>query len=392
MSRFLFVMPPLVGHMTPASGVATELRARGHAVAWVTLPGILHSVPSGDEPIYPYDAEAFIAALREPRGWRDLRGVPALQFLWERFIIPLAHTMLPAVRTAAAEFVPDVVVSDQQALAGAAVARREGIAWATSAAMSAELVRPLETVPKVRDWVDGIMAAFATEVGVTGGIDLRFSDQLVLCFSTPELVGSSDFPPHYLFPGPSLLPREVADFPWGQLDPDRPHILVTLGTLTLEAGRRFFGVAVEALAGDYQLVIAARSEMLPDWVGDAICRPFVPQMALLDGHIDAMVCHAGHNTVCEALAFGVPLVVAPVHGDQPVTAQQVADAGAGIRVRFGRLSAPELRKAVDEVMANPSYRAAARRIAASFAAAGGASLAARHLEALAGRARGGATG
>ncbi|MDV9201520.1 glycosyltransferase, partial [Streptomyces sp. Wh19] len=35
MSRFLFVVPPLVGHINPTVGVAAELVASGHAVAWV---------------------------------------------------------------------------------------------------------------------------------------------------------------------------------------------------------------------------------------------------------------------------------------------------------------------------------------------------------------------
>ncbi|HWO68622.1 MAG TPA: glycosyltransferase, partial [Umezawaea sp.] len=34
MSRFLFVVPPLVGHVNPTVGVAAELVARGHEVAW----------------------------------------------------------------------------------------------------------------------------------------------------------------------------------------------------------------------------------------------------------------------------------------------------------------------------------------------------------------------
>jgi len=54
----------------------------------------------------------------------------------------------------------------------------------------------------------------------------------------------------------------------------------------------------------------------------------VPQLALLP-HMSAVVCHGGHNTVCEAFAHGVPLVVTPIRDDQPIIARQVADAGAG---------------------------------------------------------------
>ncbi|HEX8935250.1 MAG TPA: nucleotide disphospho-sugar-binding domain-containing protein, partial [Pseudonocardiaceae bacterium] len=99
-------------------------------------------------------------------------------------------------------------------------------------------------------------------------------------------------------------------------------------------------------------------------------------------HLDAVVSHAGHNTVCEALAYGVPLVLAPIRDDQPVIARQVTDAGAGVRVRFGRVGTTELQEAITTVLDDPSYRGAARRVQASFAAAGGAATAADHLEKL----------
>jgi zeaxanthin glucosyltransferase len=88
------------------------------------------------------------------------------------------------------------------------------------------------------------------------------------------------------------------------------------------------------------------------------------------------------NTVGEALAHGIPLVIAPIRHDQPVTAAQVVAAGAGIRVRFARAGAGQLRAAVTDVLDDPAYRSAARQVSASFAAAGGAAAAAVRLEKL----------
>ncbi len=111
-------------------------------------------------------------------------------------------------------------------------------------------------------------------------------------------------------------------------------------------------------------------------------RPYIPQLALLP-HVDLVVCHGGHNTTCEALAHGLPLVIAPIQqDDQPIVADQVVAAGAGVRVKFGRVQPPELLDAVTRVMTEPSFRGAAARIQESFRAAGGATTAARHLEAI----------
>jgi len=108
----------------------------------------------------------------------------------------------------------------------------------------------------------------------------------------------------------------------------------------------------------------------------------VPMLELMP-HLSAVVSHGGLNTVCEALAHAVPLVIAPIKSDQPVNAAQVAAAGAGIRVRFSRATPEQLRAALLAVLDDPTYRAAADRVRASFIAAGGAPAAATHLERLA---------
>ena len=64
-------------------------------------------------------------------------------------------------------------------------------------------------------------------------------------------------------------------------------------------------------------------------------------------------------------------------------ADQVVAAGAGLRVKFGRVQPEELRAAVTRVLAEPSFREAALRVRESFAIAGGAATAATEIEVLA---------
>ena len=40
MSRFLFVVPPMAGHVNPTLPVGRELAARGHDVAWAGPPEV----------------------------------------------------------------------------------------------------------------------------------------------------------------------------------------------------------------------------------------------------------------------------------------------------------------------------------------------------------------
>jgi UDP:flavonoid glycosyltransferase YjiC (YdhE family) len=64
----------------------------------------------------------------------------------------------------------------------------------------------------------------------------------------------------------------------------------------------------------------------------------VPQLELLP-HLDAVVCHGGHNTVCETLMNGLPMVVIPIAYDQSHVAGRVFRVGAGERLNFNRFKA-----------------------------------------------------
>ncbi|MFF5448055.1 glycosyltransferase [Streptomyces sp. NPDC012888] len=410
--RFLFAVPPLAGHVNPTLAVAAELAARGHDTAWTGPPEVLAGLLPAHARLFPSGsaAEAAEAAEAAARAagpgpspvaggyealhgrWRDLRGVAALRFLWSQALLPLARAMVPGVERAVRAYRPDVVVADQQALAGPLAARRLGVPWVTSATTSAEFTRPFADFPKVGEWVADQVAALVAEYGppdqVPGGrgFDPRFSDRLVLVFSTPQLVGADEeFPAHFAFVGPALGSRPPGgEFPWSRLDPDRRRVLVSLGTLNQEAGSRFYARVLEAadrLADDVQLVLAAPAALTGPVPEHVVLRDTVPQLDLLP-HLDAVVSHGGHNTVCEALAHGLPLVVAPIRDDQPIVARQVAAAGAGVRLRFGRVRAEDLTGALASVLDDPRYRRAARRIQTSFAAAGGAAAAADRLEKL----------
>jgi UDP:flavonoid glycosyltransferase YjiC (YdhE family) len=380
--KFLFVVPPLTGHVNPTISVARVLEARGHDVAWVAHPGKVR-------PLLPAGARLFslpervdadhAAAVRDKAA--TSRGAAALKFLWEDFLVPLARSMRPGIEAAVTEFAPDVMCVDQQTVAGGLVARARGIRWATLATTSAGISDPLVALPQVKRWFDDLIHTLELEAGLPRAGEL--SPHLVLAFTTSALV-PAPFPAHYRLVGPSIADRpETTAFPFEQLT--RPCVLVSMGTVNADASGRFYGVVVEALADQpYRVILVAPPELVPRTPTNFIVRAYVPQLALLS-RVDAVVCHGGHNTTCEALAHGLPLVIAPIKDDQPIVADQVVAAGAGIRIKFGRVQAPELRDAVARALTEPALRTAAVRVRASFMAAGGATTAATHLEALGAR-------
>jgi MGT family glycosyltransferase len=328
MSRFLFVVPPLAGHVNPTIAVSGELASRGHHVAWAGPASVVAALlPQGAE-LLATDRAPGAGDLRSiyERG-QGLRGAEAFRFL---FIIPLGEAMVPEVEDAVERFAPNVMIVDQQAIAGAVVAGRRGLRWATSATTSSELTDTFAIFPKFGAWIIDEMRAFQHRAGLPAAehVDLRFSEHLVLAFSTEELVGGGPFPPEWLFAGPAIGLRPVwAEFPWSWLDPARHHVLITLGTANAAAGGRFLRAAVSAaerLADRLQAIVVAPEGLLDATAPNVLVRPSVPQLELLP-QLDAVLCHAGHNTVCETLAHGIPLVVAPIRDDQPIVAQQVVE-------------------------------------------------------------------
>jgi MGT family glycosyltransferase len=405
-ARFLIVVPPLVGHVSPTIALGMELEHRGHQVAWAGHRSVVAPLLAPGTRLIALNDEVTEDLVRQVQeGAQRLRGAAALEFLWRDVLLPLAASMVEPVEAAVDAFDPDVLVVDQQAFAGGIVARRRGLCWVTSASTSAELVDPLAALPRVADWVRRglveLQEGFGIDPSEAAAKDLRFSEHLTIAYTTAALVGTPSLPPNagpVLMVGPSISRsaevdrrNRASDFPLHWLEEGGPRILVTLGTINADIGGRFFARVVEAVEGSgVRAVLVAPPEIVGEVPENVLVRPSIPQLAVLD-HVDAVVCHAGHNTVCESLAKGLPLVVAPIRDDQPVIAQQVVTCGAGIRVRFGRVSTAEMRSAIDGVLDDPSYRSAARDIKGSFERAGGVPAAAEQLESLAARWHAGAS-
>lgn len=393
-SRFLFAVPPFTGHILPTVAVAAELVRRGHKVAWVGHRDSIAPLTPRHARIYDADGAPLVQRLRDlSDGDQELLEPAALRSLWEQVLVPLGHAMMPGVQNALDRFRPDVVVSDQQALAAPVAARLRGLPWATSAATPVELTRPLRDLPEDEERVRELIGDFQLDHGIEDLLDPRFSDHLVLVFSTGALVGdAASFPDRFVFVGPCSTgsapagPRTDDDVPreW----PDgRPAVLVTLGTARGAAAERFLRAAVEAVAGlDVRAVVVAPPGALADPPPNVLVRRDVPRSALLERMAAGpavVLCRGGHRTVCRSLAHGLPLVLAPTRYDHSVIARRVAEAGAAIIVRFDQATPVELRAALGAVLTDEDHRRAAARLRRSFAEAGGAAEAADRLEKLA---------
>jgi MGT family glycosyltransferase len=109
-------------------------------------------------------------------------------------------------------------------------------------------------------------------------------------------------------------------------------------------------------------------------------RRWFPEPAVLR-HARAFVSHAGMGSTTEALYYGVPLVCVPQMLEQELNAGRVVELGLGVRLDPRRLTATDLRTAVDAVTGDAGMRAALDRMRVATRAAGGAVAAADAIEA-----------
>jgi MGT family glycosyltransferase len=382
MARFLFVVPPLAGHVNPTIAVGRALLAEGHEVAWAGCGTVVRALLPADLKLLAVSGHE---ASQVSEAWkaraRSVFGLESFKFFIEDFLIPLAHAMVPGVRAAVDAFEPDLIVCDQQALAGAIAARLEGVPWVTLATTSASVFNSIEQFPKIQEWMRAELGRLQDSHGLERLPRPDLSDKLVIIFSARALVHTdAPIPGHFRFVGPSIRGEaDAGEFPWESLDESRRKVYLSLGTLNAARSARFYEKVKEAFAGtELQLIVSAPPELLGEVPGNFVVRGRVPQLELLK-RVDAVIFHGGHNTFCEALFNGLPLVVAPIKDDQPVIADQVVRSGAGVRVHFDRVKSSELREATHRVLDEPEFKQAALRARKILQEQGGATEAGRLL-------------
>lgn len=330
--KVLFCVLPERGHVNPYIGPAERLVAEGVEVAfWAAHPLPELPFPLVGEQVLPPPGEvkrgaAFAACVRDP-DW--LRG-------WIRaLLVDAVESQIEPLRRVVREF--DVVALDPMLYAAALACERERVPWAAlSNSLNPCLPDDLdsELLRTVR-WLSPARAALFARHGVEArfrGCDL-LSPRLTVAFTTEALVGPVK---GVQLVGPSLPRGRRGDerpFPWGALF-GAPLVYLSLGSQLYHQPALVRRV-IDAVAGrEVQLVIAAAELELSPLPENVIIVPYAPQLAILKG-ARAFITHGGANSVMEALAFGVPLLLSPLCNDQFHQLHFVERAGVGRRLPEG---------------------------------------------------------
>ncbi|MEO8973138.1 MAG: macrolide family glycosyltransferase [Ktedonobacteraceae bacterium] len=386
MAKVLFFNLPAYGHTNPSLPLVAELVRRGEHVIY-------------------YSSEAFRAAIEQAGA--TFRGVDA--FFNERTyvdenLVRTAYTLihatqeiLPAILPDVTADKPDYIIYDSLCVWGKCIAqilRVPAISSVTTIATPRSLLHRevlASLPPLIPELISQLFQgrremkkflAITRQLHKTYHIPrLQLGDvynnlaELNIVYSTRQLqIFPNSFDKRFQFVGPFLgRQTEAPPFPFDELG-NEPVIYISLGTVFNDKGD-FYRLCMEAFANlNYRVVmsVGTRTEMhhLGTIPGNFIVKPFVPQLQLLQCAA-LFITHSGMNSVSEGLSAGVPLLMLPQAADQLFIAQRVQQLGAGKMLRNTKLNAHSLRKAAEEMLAQPSYQQMSANIGASFRHAGG---------------------
>ena len=421
MAHFAVVAPALYSHFNTLSRLALELVTRGHRVTFMHRPDAAayvkdarigfhalgaHTHPAGSLP-------AMLARVANPGSPLGLR----------RVILDMAESTTMLCRelpAALRELQVDYLLADQMEAAGGLVAESLGmpfISVACALPVNREPGIPLPVMPfvyedserafkivegstRVYDWMMGPHERAISAEALRLGLSPR--GKLHECLSplaqVGQIVPGFDFPRRELAPqfhhvGPlhsgAAAPAHTLDELAALLPPapgTRPFVYASLGTLVSNRFGLFKRIAQACRQQDAQLLLAhcggldeTQVRALEN-IGDTRVRAFVPQLAVL-ARADAVISHAGANTVMEAISTRTPILALPIAFDHPGAAARVEYAGVGLRASPRFASVGELSRKLRRLLGEPGFKQKMAPLAEQIRQAGGAPRAADIIEA-----------
>lgn len=178
----------------------------------------------------------------------------------------------------------------------------------------------------------------------------------------PSLFPTHGLPSNHRFIGPILWSPNVA-LPswWNSVPRDKPCIYVTLGA----SGQvKYLPLLVKALSDlPATLLVATAGRLsLSDLPENVFAADFLPGMEAAR-RSSLVVCNGGSATAYQALDRGIPVLGIAYNIDQYLTMSAIAQKGAGVLLRSGRLTPTAVREAAQRILTVREYRTAAAKIA-----------------------------
>jgi UDP:flavonoid glycosyltransferase YjiC (YdhE family) len=340
----------LPGHFRPLVPIAKRLAELGHEVLVASAPFFVSTVGSygfDAAPVgasQPLDLDAALSGLGD-----HLTGQAAAERVEVSVLADYtARAAFADLVNLVLEYRPDVVVRDSAEFAGYLAAEKLGLPHVTVDSC-------LATSLYSRRY---LFCQTLNQLRLEVGLSLDESCEslfryLTVEFMPPEFFTQADelSPTASFFQqtnvvGPTDLPP-----PWLGSLPDRPTVLLNLGTLARQP-TLLMGMYRALRDGAITLILKYNAEDAAPFRRLKSSHVFagsdISPTAVLPA-CDLFITHAGYNGVKEAIRCGVPMLLVPQFGDQPFIAKRCEVLGIG-KIVDSHCSADELRKTLAEAL------------------------------------------
>jgi MGT family glycosyltransferase len=402
MARILAYTSPGRSHLYPLTPILDELHRRGHQIVLRTLASQVPLMQARGFDAGPISAP--IEAL-EHDDWRARNALQSVRQNAQVFCARAEHDA-PDLTRAIAATDPDALLVDINSWGGLMAAEAWGGPWAVFCpyplALPSDdappfgpgfapargplgrardrLVRPL-VLGAIERQVRPPLNRIRERAGLEpiAAMEEWFDHLPLLLYMTAEPFEypRRDWPENVVMVGPCAWDPPSEPPPWLERI-GRPIVLVNTSTEFQDDGR-LVQVALQALAHEPVTVVATLPTGDPSSLqipANARVERFIPHRPVLERAACA-VTHGGMGSTQKALAHGVPVCAVPFGRDQFEVARRVEVARAGTRLPARRLRPDRLRAKIAEAM---TFSEGARRVAAAYAATGGARAAADAFE------------
>ncbi|GAA3436183.1 nucleotide disphospho-sugar-binding domain-containing protein [Kutzneria kofuensis] len=336
--RVLVTASPGLGHMLPMVPISWALRAAGHEVLLAMAGRSAEHVPmlaaSGLHVVQTCGHEQFVRLMNAARGSMDVKAwqqkikeasrsgeFDRLTSVAIGLFVPQSDAVADAVVDIADNWRPDLVLHSPMEGAGPLAAAKLGV---PAVEQSFGLFNPVNRVL--------MMAEALADAYRRHGVDGPPERRGLLNVSPPSMgMPDTGWSMRYVpYNGGDQLPD------WLLRTPDRPRVVVTLGTVL--PGFQGLGplqwLADVAGGIDAEFVVTldgADAEQLGTLPANVRPVAYTPLTALL-ATSTAVVHHGGSGSTMTSLAMGLPQLVVPQGADQYNNAYEVAKRGVGFEV------------------------------------------------------------
>ena len=386
-----FVSLGAFGHINPTLALVTELVKQGVRVTYFTTEAFRNIIePTGAKFVAVPSWMAENDKHNDGEKKEDDGGVAAaVPFLFLNEAGAYIDTILDTLH----DDKPDAIVHDFAGIAGTIAADNlnvPNVMLYTSyhSNDSYSVAAGFESCPAdhpLREAAAGIAAGYAEKYGCRVMTVKEIFDghgDFNLVMMQKKLVPNYEsFDDSFVFTGVQIGKR-TAFGSWKAPDNGKPLLYSSLGT-AFNNWPEYYPILFDAVRDLDINVFAALGSIDPASLKDIPANvevgQMVPQLDILS-QASVFITHAGMGGTGEAIYYGVPMIAIPQMEEQAITARQIEKLGLGVAfLDKSAITSEALKTAIQKLLTEPSYKAAAEQFSADMKTLGGAKASAEAL-------------